>query len=147
MKVKHAVRLPEKERPRARLLIRHPNLDPNDITKAFGLEPSHTWKFGERLIAPNGEPTPAIGRETKWTLVFDNAERKPIREFVAEIIATLPAHNERWAVLLEQGAQASLILAIVGTHHQGSEISASAIAKLAELGMSLGFEIFAVPQN
>ena len=40
-----------------------------------------------------------------------------------------------------------LILQVVGTKYQGAVISSELIAKLAQLGIALGIEVYAVPQN
>ena len=64
-----------------------------------------------------------------------------------EIVDKLPIESLFWAELAKAGGRASLILSVVGTKYQGASIDAGTVRKLARMGMRLGLEIYAVPQN
>lgn len=137
----------DKTRPRSRLLIVHPDIDPAIITRALGIGPSHCSRRGDARITPKGTPLPGVYADTKWTLSFKNPIGLTIEEVVCEIVDKLPIESTFWAELAKAGGSASLILSIVGTKYQGASIDASTIRKLARMGIKLGLEIYAVPQN
>lgn len=42
------------------LLIRHPQMDPVNITRVLELEPTTSWKFGDQVKTPKGNLVPDI---------------------------------------------------------------------------------------
>ena len=146
--VKRAVAAKDKTRPRARLLIVHPSLDPALITKALGVQPTRTMKFGELVTTPAGSVSKAhTYRESKWSLSFENLDNLAIDDLADEAIAAMPSNEKVWTELNKSGARSTLILSIVGTKYQGVALSTATVQKLAKMKMRLGIEVYAVPQN
>jgi hypothetical protein len=48
------------------LRVRHPSLDPAEVTKALGLTPAHAWAAGSRREAAAGETAHGAHRESYW---------------------------------------------------------------------------------
>lgn len=137
----------DKTRPRGHLLIKHPSIDPAMITKFIGIAPSHASRVGEPRQTPKGTSLPGCYRETSWTLRFENVDNKTVTELLETAILTLPTESELWPLLRKDGGKAWLIVAIVGTKYQGDELRAELMGRLAEMGIGLGIEVYAVPQN
>ncbi len=144
---KRRVKAPDKSRPRARLLIKHPTIDPSTITKLIGIDPFSCSKVGDQRRLPNGDLLPGTYKETTWTLDFPNLEHESLGTMATSAINSLPLHSELWAMLRNSGGKVCLILAIVGSKYQGDELGAELVGRLAAMGIALGLEIYAVPQN
>ena len=137
----------DKTRPCSRLLIVHPDIDPKDITSALGVEPAHCSRKGAPRVTPKGTPLQGVYPDTRWTLSFKNPAGQKIEAVVAAIVDRLPIEGSFWPELEKAGGHASLILSVVGTKYQGASIGVDTIRKLARMGIHLGLEIYAVPQN
>jgi hypothetical protein len=48
------------------LRIRHPDIDPVEITEALGIEPQHTWRAGEARRDSSGSECGGAHRESYW---------------------------------------------------------------------------------
>ena len=129
------------------MTIKHPDLDPAVITSALRVEPQHSWKKGEPRVTPSGSPLPGLRRESYWCYTFSNVENREIAELIESAVRSLPQRSTLWSELQNSGGSAMLILQVVGTKYQGAVISSELIAKLAQLGIALGIEVYAVPQN
>jgi len=85
------------------LRIRHPGIDPAEISSALGIEPQHTWKAGEPRRGPAemqffgnsdeiGQP-PEIHRIVATVRHLSEHSRERIREIWPECLRVL-AHRE-----------------------------------------------------
>lgn len=50
----------------ATLRIRHPSMDPDEITRRLGMPPVHCWRAGDPRSLPAGELGDSAHRETYW---------------------------------------------------------------------------------
>jgi Domain of unknown function (DUF4279) len=128
-------------------LIKHPTLDPDEITKNLVISPTHSWKNGDPRMAPNGARLPGNYPGSCWTLSFDNIENTPISELIKSVVTMIPRNLVFWSSFSKTGGEAELILALVGTKYQGASIDVADLQSLATLGISLGLEIYSEPQN
>lgn len=48
------------------LRIRHPSIDPKDVTRRLGIEPQHAWRAGEPRQVDGDDAGSALHRETYW---------------------------------------------------------------------------------
>jgi hypothetical protein len=48
------------------LRIRHPSIDPGELSRQLGFEPQHSWKAGEPRRSASGERAEGVYRETYW---------------------------------------------------------------------------------
>ena len=48
------------------LRIRHPSIDPGEVTRQLGIVPQHAWRAGEPRTIEAGEVGSAFHRETYW---------------------------------------------------------------------------------
>ena len=122
-------------------------MDPAQITERLGIKPKHSVRQGEPRVMPNGEPLPGTNRDTRWSVSFPNDENLSISDLVMTAVRRLPVQNGFWSDLARTGGTAEFIVAVVGTKYQGSSLEADVVRRLADMGMRLGLEIYAVPQN
>lgn len=48
------------------LRLRHPHIDPTELTNHLGIEPQHSWRAGEPRRLETGELDRGVYRETYW---------------------------------------------------------------------------------
>jgi hypothetical protein len=48
------------------LRIRHPSIDPAELSRQLGFAPQHSWQAGEPRRSPSGEIAEGVYRETYW---------------------------------------------------------------------------------
>lgn len=124
------------------LLIRHPSIDPDVITKELGLEPYSYSKAGEDRTGPTGLPLEGKWENSSWNYVYRFFETRKFLEKMAEIVDQLYSHRAFFLKLASEGCDISLNLNVPGIVHQGSMLSISAMEKMAEMKIRLGVEVF-----
>jgi hypothetical protein len=61
------------------LRLRHPSIDPAELSRHIGLEPQHAWRAGEAKPHVDGEPDTGAYRETYWVGVLLGAAPQTVR--------------------------------------------------------------------
>jgi len=59
------------------LRIRHPNIDPADVTRQLGIVPQHAWRKGEPREVEADEVGSAVHRETYWVGLVPQGPQPP----------------------------------------------------------------------
>ena len=130
------------------LFIVHPSLYPADISQALGMEGHSSRRVGDRRKTPKGTLLPGVYPDTRW--------RHSIRHTVTEqwfapeveaFVRRLEPHKEFLASLRETGGSAALIIQFLGDGYLADNVPPTTLAKLGELGLSLGIECFLDPQS
>ncbi len=124
------------------LLIRHPQMDPEDITRELKLEPNIAWRFGDQVKTPKGNLVPDIRKHTSWSHIIKTMGNRPFFEEVEHILLSLTDHKEFFAKILDEGGFAEIYLQLPGQVHQGSSAKPSLLRSIADLGLCLGVEVF-----
>lgn len=127
---------------RVRVVIDHPSDDLAIVTQVTGLVPGLCWTRGEPRFAPNGTRLAGKHQFSRWgysQIVHDT------RAFSLSVRATIDALAPAAEVLQKlyaTGGRAQLILDFDGDKNIGDAIPASDLSRLAQLGVSLGIEVF-----
>ena len=126
--------------------IKHPSIDPRELTSRFMMTPHRSWKVGERRILPNGRVLNTCNKDSFWSYqeryegasrnFFKKADRlanrlKPHEGFLHEISAT--------------GGKCEIYIQLPGTKNIGDSLEPQTLRLLAELGIFLSIEVF--PHN
>jgi hypothetical protein len=127
---------------KVRLLLVHPNADPADITREIGLAPLRAWQFGEPRFTPKGTRLEGDWQDTRWSHGFAVDRRATIESAVAAALERLAVARRFLATLRQTGGTAELIISLPGDAYQGASVSAELLTALADLGVSLGIEVF-----
>ena len=140
-------RLSRKCSSRIRLLIVHPSLAPESITKALGMKPSRAWKCGDPRTTPDGNSIPGKWPDSRWNHSFNDLDGLQIHESVEGALRQIATNERFWSELNGTGGTGELILSLTGEAYQGDSVRPDLLRRLAALGIGLGIEIYAVPQN
>ncbi|QEN90937.1 DUF4279 domain-containing protein [Labrys sp. KNU-23] len=130
------------------LFIVHPSIEPDEITAAIGLEPTRQHPAGKPRVTPKGTSLPGVYPDTRWRY----SERHHVEEqwfasSVEELVDRLLPHKSFLLGLRESGGETCVIVQFLGDGYFGDEVPLRTLAKLVELGLDFGIEVFDVPQN
>lgn len=130
------------------LLIVHPTIDPSEITSALGLEAVHFRRAGERRMTPKGNLLPGNYPDTRWR----HSKRYAVSDQwfadkVELLLKRLEPHKGFLSQLSATGGRASIIIQFLGDGYYGDEIPSSTLARIVDLGLSFGIEVFVDPQS
>jgi len=127
------------------LKIRHPAIDPDEITRRLGLWPQHAWKAGEHR--PSSEHGGAATyRETLWIAPVEPASAHATLGLTLDAALRSGAlHVQRskqfWQRLVAEGGSAELLIEIFGPQTFTLELSPTTFAMLARSRLSLSVQV------
>lgn len=129
--------------------IVHPTMDPAEITAALGLEPTIVHPVGGERRTPKGTVLPGRYRDTRWRHSIRHETRgQHFAGEVAALLDRLSPHKAFLAELRATGGEAMLIVAFLGDDgHFGDVLPLTTLAKLTDLQLELGVEVYTVPQS
>jgi hypothetical protein len=128
---------------RVRVLIRHDSIPAQSITAALGVEPDGCESVGEPTGFINSKGIENIAIWTAWSVSRDF---EGLRQFfppgLAVLNSVVGANDAYVRGLTETGGSVTLIFDLPGDVNLGSEMDPAGLARLADLKVDLGIEIF-----
>jgi hypothetical protein len=146
------------------LAIRHPGIDPEVLTREFGLEPRYSWRAGDSR-PPVGEPPHGDGRyrESYWAAeLYPSPDPFPARTFDA-IFRTFPMslpsielslgevlgfatlilkrRQQFWGRLMKEGAKAEFLVALANRDRINLKLDSDLLGMMASLGISVAVDV------
>jgi hypothetical protein len=131
-----------KKRYRIILRIRHPELDPAEITAALGWEPQHSWKRGDQAMTPKGTRLPHLRPDGLWSCSFRYQGDAKIAEKLDQVLAHLSKHDALFRNLNEMDAKTALYVQLPGDTNIGDRLPWEVLKKFADLQIAFEFETF-----
>jgi hypothetical protein len=149
----------------AALRIRHPSIDPDEISARLGLKPLHCWRAGDPRNAGSGEPGKSSRTETYWvgllpaspipmeTLAAPYGTRLgawPLSIRVAlrspEFLMFVPILNmwrDRifWKGFAQEGGSIELLINVERDDGFRLDLRPNLLSMLVELGIGLSFSV------
>ncbi|MCO5082519.1 MAG: DUF4279 domain-containing protein [Rhizobiaceae bacterium] len=123
------------------LSFTHSHIGVDELTRRIGIEPDRAWNVGEERTTPVGRRISGVFDKTYWSVsrtVFGK------RHFFNEVLFELDKLGNidffRW--FRQNGGEASVIIGLSGAENIGDVIKPENLNRLAELGFSLGIEVF-----
>jgi hypothetical protein len=128
------------------LRVRHPTVEPEQITQALGLDPQHTWRAGEARRGPAGEPLEGTYRESYWMahLMAEPqyvSEPLSVERAMLQAIAKLRRSFQYLAELSAEGGVAELQVSIFAREAFKLELLAESLALLGRLGLDVVLDV------
>jgi len=136
-----AIRKAPVERYDIDLLIKHPDISPDVITKALGLTPQYFWRRGEPRRTPDGADLGRIQKETMWR---QTTQKKGRAFFVGlrALLSRLQPKRDFLAQLVSGGGSMTLIVNLPGDVNMGDILEPRTLRLMSKPGLELGVEIF-----
>jgi hypothetical protein len=127
---------------RIRFVIHHPDIDPDRITKSLGLTPHHSAIAGSVRKAPNGVILPGLHRTSSWSHSYRIERHRHFFSEIVKIIDRLEPHKDLLNEIAGSGGSLCLIADLPGDVNIGSEFPWRDMARLADLHIDLGVEVY-----
>ena len=112
-----------------RVLVRHPAMCVADLTRRFGEEPDYS-----------GEPSD--GKAAFWSRVSETSGKGGFFSEVTDVISWLEGKSAFVREVLDSAGTIEVIVQLPGDRNIGDSWNATAMARAAALGVSLGVEVF-----
>ena len=148
------------------LRIKHPSMDPADISKELGIEPEHSFRAGQPRHSKSGLGAAAVHSESYWLAPLQPAswfgalpfEPLPNVRLSQSVIDSAVNQNLAWALGLcavrfnkahstllhairSEGGEIALLVTLSGTAMSSFSIPPQVSRTFGELGIALEFEI------
>jgi hypothetical protein len=126
------------------LRVRHPSLDPSEITSALHLDPGRTWRMGEPRATTKGAPLKGIYSETFWTKTFVEGEflDKELPAAVGEIVDQLVPHRSFFHRIRLEGGTAEFFVGWFFNRQSGGTFDCDLMARMADLKIDLSLCVY-----
>ena len=127
------------------LRIRHPSIDPAEISRQIGFEPQHSWRAGDPRRPVAGEVTAGAYRETYWVGLL------PIRELPQPLAAQpqttifftllrMRRAESFWRRIADEGGTVECLVEVHGGEDFRLDLSQALLALLVHLKITLSVE-------
>jgi Domain of unknown function (DUF4279) len=126
------------------LRVRHPSLDPSEITSALQLTPSRTWRVGEQRTTAKGAPLQGVYSKTFWTRTFVEGEfrDKKLPAAIGEIVDQLVPHRSFFQRIRSEGGTAEFFVGWFFNRQSGDTFDCDLMARMADLKIDLSFDVY-----
>jgi hypothetical protein len=148
------------------LRLRHPHIDPAELTRHLGIEPQHAWRAGEQRRLESGEPGQGVYRETYWVGLLPSVplavgdmiamRRGPLPARVADRVSALAATPQSdlfftllkmkraatfWKTFGDEGGSVECLLQIHRPERFNFEMSQALLTLLVAMRVTLSIEV------
>jgi hypothetical protein len=127
---------------RVRILIEHPSDDLAELSQLTGLTPNICAIRGQERFTPKGTRVPGNHRFSIWQYSETFRHSRTFSLGVRKVTDALTPAARRLQEICATGGRAQLILDLKGHRNIGDVIDAADLGRLAQLGLSLGIEVF-----
>ncbi len=132
------------------LRLCHPSIDPAEITRALALKPNRAWKAGEPRQTPKGTPLEGVYRESYWyTDLLPDGEHSSegtwIEEYLDHFAKQLASSRDFFLRVRSEGGRVELFIGLYGDRNFGFELPPSLLGAIADMGLSLSFDVYPGP--
>lgn len=124
------------------LLMRHPDIDPGEVTREFGLTPHVAFRKGCVRALQNGKELPGVSRDSRWNHVYRFSKGHRLGDALAQVVTFLEGHKAFIKKLCLQGASFELYVQLPGAKNIGDSIPWDLLRRMSQLRVSLGIEVF-----
>lgn len=128
------------------LQIRHPNIDPAEITRTLGLQPQYSWRAGEPRRSLQGQPLEGVYHESFWHGEFRDLDAGAQGSAAGEgplmqAVVQLRRSQKFLSRLQAEGGTVELSLEVSGAGDTAFSLSPQLLSMLARCGISLALKI------
>jgi hypothetical protein len=128
------------------LRIRHPRIDPAEITRALGIEPQHNWRVGDLRRDSAGGEIGGTRRESYWmgrmmtepALARDDLS---VESEVEHTLATLRRCFNFLETLKAEGGSAEIHVSLYAREEFRLEFRPESLALLGRAGLAVVLEV------
>jgi hypothetical protein len=129
------------------LRIRHPNIDPRELTDRLGIYPQHSWKAGDPRRSAAGDPIDGTYRETYWVGLVPTmpplphgSSFQPPQTMIFFKLLKMRRDAAFWEQLVNDGGSVECVIEIHSGGDFQLDLASSLLSLLAQLRITLSVE-------
>lgn len=128
---------------RISLGVRHPSIDPAEITAVLGIEPGCSWRAGQPRRTPKGTPLAGVNRDTRWGREIA-AGRWPldIDKAIHEALRGLIRYRSFLHRIRAEGGTVELFIGWFFENQSGEVLTYECLALAGDLQIDLSFDVY-----
>jgi len=123
------------------LRVRHPSLDPAEITSALGLNPSRSWRAGEARTTPKGNPLEGRYSDSYWVVKLAKG-RWPLAAVINELLDQLAPHQALFQQIRAEGGTVEFFVGWFFERNSGDVFDCDLLARMADLKINLSLDVY-----
>jgi len=124
------------------LLVRHPEIDPDEITDALGLTPDRSWKAGDQRSTPAGSALAGKYQLSNWSHSWEVVGERCFFKCAENIVRDLQCRQSFFVQLADDRGETMLNIQLYGKGSIGDVASPNFQTLLQSMGIRLGIEVF-----
>lgn len=124
------------------LLIRHPDIDPELISRELSLKPYSAFKNGSVRTLPNGNVLPGLATQSSWNHIYRYSGDHQLGEVVEGVVKLLEEHKAFVLKLCLQGGSCQIYLQLPGDVNVGGVLPWQLMHRISSVRAELGVEVF-----
>lgn len=127
------------------LRLRHPSMNPAEITAALGLGPFRCWRAGEPRSTPTGAPLEGRWPDTYWTsgrLADGQWRGKALPSAVCALLDQIATHKDFFQQVRAEGGKVELFVGWYFDGNSGDILDFELMGRLAALKIDLSLDIY-----
>jgi len=126
------------------LRVRHPSMDPAEITYALRLEPSRSWKAQERRATPSGKSLEGTWPHTYWTATVMEGEwpGKKLQAGILELLDRLELSKSFFEKIHSEGGTAEFFIGWFFDGNSGDDFDCGVLTRMADLKINLSLDVY-----
>jgi len=125
-----------------RILVRHPSESLDCITTSTGMLPNILHRAGDQRVNPAGKPLSGQFPHSTWSWWEEFRDSRDFSLGVARTIDVLAPAADLLSRLRSSGGEVNVILHLRGERNIGASIRTRELARMVELGIDFGIEVF-----
>ena len=130
------------------LFIIHPTLNSTEITAEMGLQPHFVHSIGEQRTTPTGTLLPGEHKDTRWRhCIRHEVQDQWFVPILENFVDSMTRHSAFFERVKSRGGSTWLMVSFLGDGHFGDALPTATLAKIADLQLDLGIEVFSTPQQ
>jgi hypothetical protein len=124
------------------LLFRHPEIDPEQISRELSLKPYSAFKNGTVRTLPNGNVLPGLATHSSWNHIYRYSGDHELIEAVESVVNLLEEHRSFILRLCLQGGSCQVYLQLPGDVNVGGALPWQLLDRMSRVRVELGVEVF-----
>jgi hypothetical protein len=124
------------------LRIRHPTMDPDEITRRLFLRPFASWKAGDPRKAIDGTVLEGLRESSYWTYRARPGSEMELSAFLLEFTSALEAHRAFLADIRATGGVVEYFIGWFSGWNSADTLTFQLLDLLAKLQIDLALDIY-----
>jgi uncharacterized protein DUF4279 len=125
------------------LSVRHPDIDPAEISATLDLTPKRATRGGAPRTTPKGDPLGGVYEFSCWGYQFDVEGASELGVVLERLVERLQRHQQFFHRVVQEGGVVELFCGVFAAGNWDEVLSHSLMGTLAALQIDLRLDVYA----